>query len=165
MKRAAVTRTLVTAFGAVVALVAIHGMDGSAVASQSTPASPETDLRTTCSAASLHGTFGFTATGTVNGAGPVARVGWETFDGEGNASGTATTSVNGAVFPSTFTATYTVNPNCTGTATEDDSNLGPVHDDLVIVDAGREIQAISADQGGTVTAVWKKQFPNSVRGQ
>jgi hypothetical protein len=165
MKRTPVTRALVIAFGTVVALFTIHGLDGRAAASQSAPTSPETDQRTTCSAASLHGTFGFTATGTVDGVGPVARVGWETFDGEGNASGTVTTSLNGSVSPSTFTATYTVNPTCTGTATENDSNLGLVHDDLVIVDAGREIQAISADQGGTVTAVWKKQFPNGVRGQ
>jgi hypothetical protein len=164
MKHTARVRTIVIVFGAVVALVTIHGMDARAVG-QSAPASLEPDQRATCSTASLHGTFGFTATGTVDGIGPVARVGWETFDGKGNASGTATTSANGSVFRSTFTATYTVNPNCTGTATEDDSSLGPVNDDLVIVDAGREIRAISADQGGTITGVWKKQFPIGDRGR
>ena len=165
MKRTAVVRTLVIGFGTVVALVTIHGIDARAVAGQSAQSSPQTDQRKACSIASLHGTFGFTATGTVNGIGPVARVGWETFDGKGNASGTATTSLNGSINPSTFTATYTVNPNCTGTATEDDSVIGVAHDDLVIVDAGREIRAISVDPGGTLTADWKKQFPNGVHNQ
>lgn len=94
MKRSAATRTLAIVFGAVVAFAAIHGMEARAVAGQSAPASPKTHQQPTCSTASLHGTFGFTATGTVDGIGPVARVGWETFDGEGNASGAATTSFN-----------------------------------------------------------------------
>jgi hypothetical protein len=162
MKRTAVTRTFVIACSTVVGLFLVHGLSGRAAAGQSAPPSPETDPRTTCSIASLHGAFGFTATGTVGGVGPVARVGWETFDGEGNASGIATTSVNGTIYHSTFTATYTVNPNCTGTFTEKDSAIGPADDDIVIVDGGREIQAINADSGGVITADWKKQFPQDV---
>jgi hypothetical protein len=165
MKRTGVVRGLVVVFGTVVALVTIHGMDARVVAGQSAPASPQTDHQRTCSTASLHGTFGFTAAGTVDGIGPVARVGWETFDGKGNASGTATTSVNGTIYDSTFTATYTVNPNCTGTFAEQDSAIGPVNDDMVIVDGGQEIQAISADSGGVITARWKKQFPQGVHDQ
>jgi hypothetical protein len=165
MKRTRVVRGLVVVFGIVVALVTIYGMDARAVAGQSAPATPQTDQRRTCSTASLRGTFGFTATGTVDGIGPVARVGWETFDGNGNASGAATTSVNGTIYDSTFTATYTVSPNCTGTFAEQDSAIGPVNDDIVIVDAGQEIRAISADPGATVTAVWKRQFPQSVHDQ
>src|SRR5579864_1071741 len=108
MKRTAVARTLVIVFGALVALAIIQGMDAPTVAGQSAPASLETELQTRCSTASLHGTFGFTATGTFAGT-PVARVGWETFDGKGNASGTATTSAGGTIFEnSSFTVTYTV---------------------------------------------------------
>lgn len=156
MKRAAVVRAFVVVFGT---LMTIHGIDARAVG-QSAPASPQTDQQTTCSTASLHGTFGFTATGTFDGS-PVARVGRETFDGKGHAWGTATTSVSGTIYDhSSFTATYTVNPNCTGTFTEVDSAIGTSHDDFVIVDGGREIQAVNADSGGVITAVWKKQFPN-----
>lgn len=58
-----------------------------------------------------------------------------------------------------------MNPDCTGTATETDSALGVVNDDLVIVDDGREIRAIAVDPGAVVTAVWKKQFPGSMQNQ
>lgn len=161
MKRIAVVRTMAVVFGTVVALVTMFGIDASAVADQSVTASPQTGHESTCSVASLHGTFGFTATGTVEGVGPIARVGRETFDGQGNASGTATTSVDGTIYPSTFTATYTVNSDCTGTFTEDDSAIGTAHDNIVVVDAGREIQAIGADSGEIIAAGWKKQFPNA----
>src|SRR5579864_6745926 len=78
MKRTAVVRAVIIVFGAVVPLVVMHGTEAHAVARQSDPASLETGQRT-CSAASLRGTFGFTATGTFAGS-PVARVGLETFD-------------------------------------------------------------------------------------
>lgn len=165
MKRSAAVRTLAVVFGAVVAFAAIHGMEARAVAGQSAPASSQNNQQTTCSVASLHGTFGFTATGTFNGT-PVARTGWETFDGKGHASGTATTSIGGTIFEnSTFTVTYTVNSNCTGTFTEEDSAIGPSHDDFVIVNGGLEIQAINADSGGVITADWKKQFPGGIQNQ
>jgi hypothetical protein len=135
--------------------VTIHGMDARAVTDQSAGQSPNSPATNMLNQSTRH----------VNGIGPVARVGWETFDGEGNASGTATTSVNGSILRSTFTATYTVNPYCTGTFAEQDSAIGPVNDDMAIVDGGREIQAITADPGGTVTAFWKKQFPQSVHDQ
>lgn len=161
MKRTVLVRALVIVFGTVVTLVTIYGMDARAVARQSEPTSLQTDEQRTCSTASLHGSFGFTATGTFDGT-PVARVGWESFDGKGNASGTATTSVGGTIYEnSSFTVTYTVNPNCTGTFTEMDSAIGPSHDDFVIVDGGQAIQAVNADPGGVITVVWKKQFPQS----
>lgn len=165
MKRTALVRTVVIVFGTVVALVTIHGMGARAVARQSEAASPQTDERTTCSTASLRGTFGFTATGTFAGL-PVARAGLETFDGKGHASGTATTSVNGTISDhSTFTTTYTVNHNCTGTFQETDSAIGTSDDEFVIVDGGREIQAVNVDPGGVIIAVWKKQFPKDERDQ
>jgi hypothetical protein len=165
MKRTAVVRAMGVVFAAVVALVTIHGMGARAVAGQSEALSPQADQRTTCSTASLHGTFGFAATGAFAGS-PVARVGWETFDGEGHARGTATTSVNGTIYDhSSFTVTYTVNHNCTGTFTEEDSAIGPSHDEFVIVDGGREIQAVNVDSGGVITAVWKKQFPKGDQDQ
>lgn len=113
--------------------------------------------RSTCSLASLEGAFGISGTGSVEGVGAAVRVGREVFDGRGHASGVATTSLNGAVLRSTFTATYKVNPDCTGTVTEVDSKLGTTVCEIVIVDGGREVQVINATPGATMTASWKKQ--------
>lgn len=158
MKRKVEAKALAVALGTAAALVTLGAVHASAFA-QGTPAGGAGDGDVACSAAVLSGAYGFTATGTLNGVGPVARVGRAVFDGRGHASGTATTSLNGSVFSSTHTITYTVKPDCTGTATEVDSILGTVHDNTVVVDGGRGIEAIAADQGGTITAAWKKQFP------
>jgi hypothetical protein len=72
-----------------------------------------------CSNASLQGTFAYTGTGFVvtptARAGPFAEVGTQTFDGKGATTSTFTASGNGNLFQTTFTGTYTVNPDCTGT--------------------------------------------------
>ena len=55
-------------------------------------------------------------TGTVIGIGPRAAVGVLTLDGAGHlTNGVATSSLNGSVAAETFSGTYTVNANCTGT--------------------------------------------------
>lgn len=67
-----------------------------------------------CSNATLNGSYGLHATGTIIGVGPFAAVGVFTFDGRGNLSATLTQKVNGnASPPITITGTYTVAPNCT----------------------------------------------------
>src|SRR6516164_9161351 len=72
-----------------------------------------------CSNASLQGTFAYTGTGFVvtpaARSGPFAEVGTQTFDGKGATITTFTASGNGNMFQTTFTGTYTVNPDCTGT--------------------------------------------------
>lgn len=120
-------------------------------------APPGMDERSACSLASLEGAFGISGTGLVEGVGSAVRVGREVFDGRGHASGVASTSLNGAILRSTFTATYKVNPDCTGTVTEVDSMLGTTVCEIVIVDGGREVQVINATPGATMTATWKKQ--------
>lgn len=142
--------------GGVVALAATQAMVAHAHAGPFPPID-HMDGRLTCSFASLRGAFGFTATGMVNGLGSVVRVGREVFDGKGHASGTATTSVNGSILQSTFTATYTVNPDCTGTMTEVDSAIGTAHDNIVLVNGGQRLQAMGVDPGETVEAHWEKQ--------
>src|SRR4051812_33378420 len=74
-----------------------------------------------CSNASLRGNFDYSSTGTLLPsyvdppfAGPFAEVGLQNFDGNGNTSGTATLSANGNIVPITFTGSYSVNPDCTG---------------------------------------------------
>jgi hypothetical protein len=69
-----------------------------------------------CTLAGAAGTYGFTTNGTVVGIGPRASVGILTLDAAGNVrNGKATSSLNGSVTRETFSGTYTVNPDCTGT--------------------------------------------------
>src|SRR6266702_2932639 len=69
-----------------------------------------------CSLALTAGRYGFTDTGTVVGVGPRQAVGIFTLDTAGNLlDGKATSSLNGSVTGETFSGTYTVNPDCTGT--------------------------------------------------
>lgn len=69
-----------------------------------------------CSLAGAAGNWAFTDSGTVIGVGPRTAVGVLTFDGKGNLlNGIATSSLNGSVADETFSGTYTVSSNCTGT--------------------------------------------------
>lgn len=66
--------------------------------------------------ASAAGAWGFTDNGTVLGIGPRTAVGVFTLDKHGNlTNGTATSSLNGTVAEETFSGTYTINSDCTGT--------------------------------------------------
>jgi hypothetical protein len=104
-----------------------------------------------CSLASLNGSYGFSGIAFVQGTGapaaivasfPSAAVGIITFDGAGGFSQESPTqSQNGTIFPSgffgTFTGTYTVNPNCTGSAAD---AAGETFG-FVIAAEGRELRA------------------------
>lgn len=73
-----------------------------------------------CSLARSAGKWSFTDQGTIIGIGPRTAVGVFAFDREGNLqNGVATASLNGAVAGETFSGTYTVNPDCTGTISVD----------------------------------------------
>lgn len=120
-----------------------------------------------CSNASLHGSFGYTATGTLLPtavpaplAGPFGEIGRQTFDGNGHTTATATINTNGNIINVTIEGTYTVNPDCTGSMTRNISFpvSGAVHDDLVIDDDGLEIRTIATDPGAIETYVYRKQF-------
>jgi hypothetical protein len=119
-----------------------------------------------CSNATLHGSFGYTATGTLLSAaappplvGPFGEVGRQTFDGNGNTTATATINANGNIINVTIEGTYTVNPDCTGSMTRNVSPLGvTAHDDLVIDDEGVELRTIATDPGAIETYVYRKQF-------
>lgn len=119
-----------------------------------------------CSEATLKGSFGYTATGTLllaavpaPFAGPFGEVGRQTFDGYGNTSATATINANGNITPVTIQGTYTVNPDCTGSMTRNVSPIGAIaHDDFVIDDDRVEIRTISTDPGAIETYVYRKQF-------
>ena len=68
-----------------------------------------------CSLAHSAGKWSFTDNGTVVGVGPRTAVGILSLDGHGNVlNGVATSSLNGSVASETFSGTYTVNSDCTG---------------------------------------------------
>jgi hypothetical protein len=112
-----------------------------------------------CSDASLKGSFGVTSTGTIVGVGPLAAVGVVTFDGEGNHTGFDDISINGTISRGTFSGTYKVNPDCTGSDIENFEGGPTIQRNFVIVDNGREIRFIVTNPGNAVTAVAKKQSP------
>ena len=110
-----------------------------------------------CTNASYKGDFGFTATGTILGLGPVAFVGRYTTDGEGNIVGTQTASLNGAIVRDGFSGTYAVNSDCTGSSTWNFAGGFVQHLDFVIVRQGREVRSISTNPGTIVTSIDKRQ--------
>lgn len=73
-----------------------------------------------CSLASVAGNYGFTLNGTLllpSGLVPLAAIGKVTLTAQGNASGTEARNSGGSFANETLTATFTVNPDCTGAAT------------------------------------------------
>lgn len=70
-----------------------------------------------CSYARAAGTYGVSDSGTIVGIGPRAAVGRLTFDNARNMQGVATASLNGGISTTTLSGTYTVSPDCRGTAT------------------------------------------------
>ena len=73
-----------------------------------------------CSLAGAVGKYGFSDSGTVIGAGPRAAVGLLAFDVAGNVSGNVAASLNGSVSNTILAGTYSVSPDCRGTATFDE---------------------------------------------
>jgi hypothetical protein len=97
-----------------------------------------------CSNASLSGAYAYSGQGfgevtpDISSAGfvPFAQTGLTVYDGKGHiTSGTftySTTTANGGSFRGTFTGTYTVNDDCSGTATADLGDGTIFHFDLVV---------------------------------
>jgi hypothetical protein len=104
--------------------------------------------QSTCSNASLKGSFGFTSIGTLLAlpppfAGRFGEIGRQTFDGRGNTDGTATLSANGNIVKGvTVQGTHVVNPDCTGSMTLFILPFAATAElDFVIDDDGDELRA------------------------
>ena len=121
-----------------------------------------------CSLAILQAGYAAGTTGLINTSGnpqdirirtfaPFAEAALFVFDGRGNLSGTSTVNFAGVVTPVTFTGTYTVNTNCTGSLTLGAGDNGTIHRDLVITDGGKEVEFVSTDSGVVVAGYMKKQ--------
>lgn len=118
-----------------------------------------------CSNATLQGTFAYTSTGTIISppeiAGPIAEVGSETFDGNGSTAATATLSSNGTILQLAITGTYTVNSDCTGSATlQVVSPFQATVDVFFVIDnAGDEFQGMETNDGFVITRVGRRLYP------
>lgn len=113
-----------------------------------------------CSARSVAGTFGYIVTGTRIGVGPVAGVGQLTFHRDGTISdGKQTVSFNGTIADETYSGTFTVNSDCSGSFTVDvASPIAPriSNLDLVWVGDGNAAKAMFTDAGTILTAEAKR---------
>lgn len=115
-----------------------------------------------CSNASLKGSFSHRGSGSTTTppalAGPFAGVGTDTFDGNGNISGSAIVSINGNIVPVNETGTYKVNADCTGTFTVAFSTGGTTTVFFVITDGGNEIQGVCTDPGTIITHIFRRRL-------
>jgi hypothetical protein len=97
-----------------------------------------------CSNASIKGAYGLSCEGTVVGVGPLAVIGVFAADGKGNGSEVETLSFNGVITTgATFTVTYTVNADCTGSFVSTGSDGSVFHNDFVIDDNKKEFRLIT----------------------
>jgi hypothetical protein len=117
-----------------------------------------------CTNATLRGTYAYTSTGSVVAppaiAGPAAEVGWQTFNGGGSTTVTATLSSNGNLVQfNNITGTYTVNSDCTGTFALQLAPNFTLHVFFVIDTGGDGFQAIETEPGLVITRVGRRMFP------
>jgi hypothetical protein len=110
----------------------------------------------------LKGCFGTTIAGNIVGgplAGPVAGIALQKYDGEGGLTQVDTVSINGILVANgrSATGTYTVNPDCTGTATINFPAQPPLQLNFVLDDHRRELRAVTTNPGLTTTSVGRKQ--------
>jgi len=113
-----------------------------------------------CSIATLKGNYGALFNGFSvdnNTSVPFYGEGLLTFDGAGNLSGTLNFSIAGQpTLNGPYTATYTVNSDCTGSA---NGTAGSDSLAFVILDRGTEIFATDVSAPDTLNADLKKQDP------
>ena len=114
--------------------------------------------KATCSNATLHGSYGLHATGTIIGVGDFAAVGRFTFDGKGNLTGRLYVRVNAVnMTPPEFTGTYSVSPDCIVT----DNWGAPVdstHVSVIVEDGkGYFILNNTAGSGDTISGEARRQ--------
>lgn len=115
-----------------------------------------------CKMDGVAGSYGYTVSGSIPTLGAVAAVGHISLDASGNLTGAQTASFNGAIVPETLSGTYTVNGDCTGTATVNVYRGGVLNRTTnlnVVWDSNqRELRAIFLTAGTVLTAQGRKMF-------
>ncbi len=115
-----------------------------------------------CSLHGVSGRYGYTISGTIPTLGAVAAVGHISLGAEGNVTGAQTASFNGAIVKETLSGTYSVNADCTGTATINVFHSGVLvrtsSFDVVWDNFQRELRAIFLTPGTVLTVNGRKIF-------
>jgi len=116
---------------------------------------PSVRAQSGCSAHSLAAPYSYSVSGTYyDTAGDVfayGDMGVFTPDGNGNLTGSDTLSNDGLIKRRTFTGTYTVNSDCTGSAKFTYSDNSSATVDLTLANAGKAINFIDTDNNVIVT--------------
>jgi hypothetical protein len=114
-----------------------------------------------CGLQTLKGTFGYHYKGTLSrddALDRLAAVGLVTFSGAGELSGSDTHSLSGKVDRRKYRGTYTVNRDCTGSASFQ-TEPTPTRIDFVVLDDANELQFTLANDGTSTLGVAKRQAP------
>lgn len=107
----------------------------------------------TCSNASINGTYGILSTGLDGSLQPATGINQVTVDGNGNATGVATKSLNGTIVQYTFTGTYQINKNCTGKAAWTNQDKQTEHDNIYLNSGNQGAFLIQTDSNHVQTSV------------
>lgn len=115
-----------------------------------------------CDATILNAAYGYSFTGPIfDNAGNLnffSVAGRFLPDGQGGLTGKDTFSFDGSILRGrTYTGTYTVNSDCTGSITLSDPINGTIDADFVIVNNGNELQLVAYDNGTNITGSAKRQ--------
>ncbi len=113
----------------------------------------------TCSAQTLHGSYGIRFEGSKLGAGLYVSVSRVTFDGGGQFTVNEIGRSNGSLVERTFTGPYVVNSDCTGYLDYSSTLTNPPHEahgNFVIVDQGKEFYVIDNEDGWEASGVGKR---------
>jgi hypothetical protein len=138
---------------------ALAALNSTAWATQSN----EKDEGKSCSNQTLHGAYGFTIEGLLNIPGPgtqVRGVVLQTYDGNGHITQVDHVVIDGTPPPEAWrpaTGTYSVNADCTGTATiniPSSSPQPPLVVYFVVVNNGKEIRQVV--EGNAVITIGKR---------
>ena len=114
-----------------------------------------------CSLASLNGRYALERQGTIIAQlpgfpappTPFGEVNIAIFDGAGSFSGSAVVNVGGVVLnPVTFTGTYTVKPDCSGTDTVFTGVGVTLHNSIVVISSGQRFISTQTDPWAVVQA-------------
>ncbi len=118
-----------------------------------------------CTNATLNGTYGYLAQAfflhhrgePAGSTYVVVSIGVETFDGNGNTYASETSNLSGIIGHQTLTGTYSVNADCTGTATMTFPDGGTATGTFTIVDGGNELEFLNLWDSAVEVGRFRKQ--------
>lgn len=109
-----------------------------------------------CTNAGIKNTFGFRGGGFTSALAPYAFNGQVKLNGLGGVTGSESASFGGTIDSFSLTGTYSVNSNCTGTATFNGGTGNIAHTNFVIVNGGQSAMQIQTDANTIVTIFVQK---------